>query len=134
MSKITYRESVRRFRAYIAPLTVAYVAMVVTGPFVVAMFEPKPPLLLATVAALSAVPLLATLWIMLRHFDKTDEYVRLRQLKAFAEGSALTLSVIIVLGFLQLYQVLPPVNVLMFGLVFFGFYGICYFSRNGWQS
>lgn len=133
MTKITYKEGNRRFRMSIAPLMVAYVAILVIGPLVVAMFDPKPPLLLATVAVISAAPLLATFWIMLRYFDTTDEYIRVRQLKAFAEGSALTLSVIIVLGFLQIYEVVPRVNVLFFGLAFFGLYGICYVSRNGWR-
>ena len=134
MTKITYKESNRRFVMHMAPLIVAYIAAVVIGPFVVAMFDSRPPVLLATVAIISAAPLIAVFWLMLRYFDNTDEYVRLRQLKAFAEGSVLTLSVIIVLGFLQIYEVVPPINVLFFGLAFFGFYGICYFSRNGWRA
>ena len=133
MSKITYKESNRRFRMFFTPLMAAYVAIVLICPFVVAMFDPKPPMLLATVAVICAAPLLAVFWFMLRYFDTTDEYIRLRQLKAFSEGSAFTLSVVIVVGFLQIYQVVPPINVFLFGPAFFVFYGICYVSRNGWR-
>jgi flagellar biosynthesis protein FliR len=102
------------------------------GVYVVAIFaassfidENTAPMWLKVSGALAvALPVLGVLWVMLRQVGETDEYTRLRQLNALARGGAITAGAAFVVGFLQIFGAIGPVDVFWFGPLFFIAYGL----------
>lgn len=129
MAQQGFKAANRRYHRLYWPLMAIYVAACFAGAAYVD--EGTTPVWIATsVATATAAPLLVVLWLMLRYFDETDEYTQLRQLKAFAEGAAITIGGVFVVGFLQLFEVLQDVTVFWFGPMFFVAYGVAFCLRS----
>ncbi|MBU4568558.1 MAG: hypothetical protein KJ833_06290, partial [Alphaproteobacteria bacterium] len=71
-------------------------------------------------------PILGALWAILRRVRETDEYTRLRQLTALAQGGAITAGIAFLVGFLQIFNVIGSVDVFWLGTLFFLAYGLSY--------
>jgi len=109
----------------------AYLVIVLGGSFWLAKTEDPSLTVSALVAIACALPLIASLWLMLRYFSETDEFTRLRQLTAFAQGAVITISAVFVVGFLQMFDVIGNVEVFWFGPAFFFAYGLAYKAMGG---
>ena len=131
MSEQTYKSAKRRYHRVFWPLMIVYTLIVIGGSFGLNQLDPEPKWLQATLAIGCAVPVIATLFVMLRYAEETDEYTRLVQLKGFAWGGIVTVSAIFLVGFLQLFHVLELVEVFWFGPLFFIAYGISTYLIGG---
>ena len=131
MEKVTYKQAKRQYIRRFWPLMFLYLVAILGGSFWLKQYETEPLWLGITVALTAATPLIVTLFVMLRYFEQTDEFVRLNQLRSFAEGSAIIMSAIFVIGFLQLFHVVPQIEVFWFGPAFFLAYGLAHWRRGG---
>lgn len=131
MTQHTYKSARRRYVRVFWPLMAIYTVIVLAGSFYLASLETEPVWLQVALAVASAVPVIAVLFVMLRYFAETDEYSRLLQYKAFAYGAVFTVSAIILVGFLQLFNVVGSIQVFWFGPAFFLAYGISHRMMGG---
>ena len=110
-----------------------YTVIVVAGSYGLNQLDPEPKWLQATLAVACAVPVIATLLVMMRYANETDEYSRLIQLKGFAWGGVVTTSLLFLVGFLQLFHVIDRFEVFWFGPFFFVAYGVATLTLGGRQ-
>ncbi len=129
MAQQGFKAASRRYHRLYWPIMVIYVAACFAGAAYVDEGT-TPVWIAASIAVATAAPLLFVLWLTLRYFNETDEYTRLRQLKAFSEGAAITVGAILVVGFLQIFDVLPALNVFWFGPMFFAAYAAAFCLRS----
>ena len=118
-----FRTANRRYRYAFWPLMAVYVVAVMSGTYFID--EDTAPLWLKVTGALAtALPVLGVIWVILRQVRETDEYTRLRQLTALAQGGAITAGVAFVAGFLQIFGAIPEFSAFWFGPMFFLAYGL----------
>jgi multisubunit Na+/H+ antiporter MnhG subunit len=118
-----FRTANRRYLYVFWPSMAAYVAII----FATSYFIDKEtaPLWLKVAGALAAtLPILGALWAILRLVRETDEYTRLRQLTALAQGGAITAGIAFLIGFLQIFNVVGSIDIFWFGTLFFLSYGL----------
>ncbi len=81
-------------------------------------------------AVLTGMPLIAVFWLLARFLRETDEYTQQTQAVAMLKGGAITLSLVVMCGFLELYNVVPKLEhfplMMMVAPTFFGAWGLCY--------
>jgi len=131
MTQQTFKSAKRRYKRAFWPLMAVYVVIILAGSYGLKQMDPEPVWLQASLAVASATPVIATLLVMLRYVIETDEYTRLLQLKAFAWGAVITVSLIFLVGFLQMFHVVELVEVFWFGPVFFIAYGLSTLMLGG---
>lgn len=73
-----------------------------------------------------AAPIGGVLWLMWRLSRETDEFTRQHQMAAMAAGGLITAFISVVWGFLELYNVVPPLWTFLLGPIFFLSYGLFY--------
>ena len=119
MAEQTYKTARRRFkRAYFIMMAI-YVVAILGGTYVLKSLEVEPLWLQLTIALSVALPLCLSLGIMLRHFSETDEYTRLMHLQSFAYGSVLTVSLVFIIGALQMFEIIETFEIFWIGVFFF---------------
>lgn len=128
MTRQTFKSAKRRYLRLLWPLMTIYVIIVLGGSYGLSQFETEPRWLQISLAVASAAPVIATLFALLRYANETDEYSRLVQLKALAWGGALTISVVFLVGFLQIFDVITAFDVFWLGPLFFLAYGLAVMS------
>lgn len=84
----------------------------------------------AAVALGVSLPLVAILWSILRLVRETDEYTRMRQLLALAEAGCVLTGAILIVGFLERFNVIGDVPLFLFGPAFFFFYGLAHIRQR----
>jgi hypothetical protein len=127
----TFKSAKRRYHRIFWPLMIVYTIVVIGGSFGLNQLDPEPQWLQATLAIACAVPVIATLLVMIRYAEETDEYNRMVQLRGFAWGGILTVSGIFLVGFLQLFHVIDRIEIFWFGPLFFVAYGLSTFVIGG---
>ncbi|MGB3624757.1 MAG: hypothetical protein WA989_02950 [Henriciella sp.] len=123
MAQYGFNAARKRYHRVFWPAMAIYVVIVLGGAWIVDK-ETSPAWLAATVAVMTALPVCLTLWAMVRWMSETDEYTRIKHLKGFARGAAITIGAIFVVGFLQLFEVIGNFEVFWFGPGFFFAYGL----------
>ena len=104
-AQITYREANRRYRRAYWPVVFLYAAAAIGGALLV---KQNPPMwAIATIAVVTALPIMGLFWLIRRLLNETDEYTRKMHTDALLTGGAITLSVTIVWSFFELYGVVP---------------------------
>lgn len=118
-----FRTANRRYHYAFWPLMGVYVVGIFVASFYID--EDTAPLWLKITGALAvALPVIGVLWAILRQVRETDEYTRLRQLTALAQGGAITAGIAFIAGFLQIFGALPEFSAFWFGPLFFLAYGL----------
>lgn len=123
MTQQTFKSAQRRYHRLFWPLMFVYTVMVLLASFGLDMVDPKPTWLQVVFALACTAPVIATLLVMMRYTEETDEYTRMVQLRSFAWAAVFTVSALFAVGFLQLFGVLGQIEVFWFGPVFFLAYG-----------
>ncbi|MEM1150637.1 MAG: hypothetical protein AAGI03_08780 [Pseudomonadota bacterium] len=124
MQRQGFQTAERRYKRIAYPLLALYVVLCIGGTTLWAFFDVDVKLASAGLAIAICVPVIALLLAKLRQFEETDEYTRLRRLRAFAQAAVITVSAVFVVGFLQMFDVVGYVPVFLFGPLFFLAYGI----------
>lgn len=120
-----FRTANRRYMLVFWPFTAAYLIALFTG--VALVDEETSPLWLRAGFALAvALPVIGMLWALLRHVKETDEYTRLRQLKALAEAGAITTGAVFLFGLLEIFNVIGDAPLFLFGALFFLAFGLAH--------
>ncbi|MEM9180500.1 MAG: hypothetical protein AAGA89_12340 [Pseudomonadota bacterium] len=131
MTQQTFKSAKRRYHRVFWPLMAVYTVIVIAGSFGLKQLDPEPLLLQATLAVACALPVIATLLVMMRYAHETDEYTRMIQMRGLAWGGIITTSVIFLIGFLQLFHVVDRFEIFWFGPFFFIAYGLSTWILNG---
>ena len=93
------RDANRKYRLELSAAMLAY-SVVLVGSIYLA--KPMDPGVLRVLLLLSpAIPLTLSIWVIVRHFARMDEFVRLRSLENFAIAGAVTAGVSFTYGFLE---------------------------------
>ena len=101
--QITYREANRRYRRAYWPVVLLYAAAAIGGALLV---KQSPPMwAVATIAIVTALPIMGLFWLMRRLLNETDEYTRKLHTDALLTGGGITFSLTVVWSFLVLYGV-----------------------------
>ena len=124
MTQQTFKSAQRRYHRLFWPLMFLYTVMVLLGSFGLDVFDPQPTWLQVVIALACTAPVIATLLVMMRYTEETDEYTRMVQLRSCAWGAVFTVSALFTVGFLQLFGVVDRIDVFWFGPVFFLAYGV----------
>lgn len=121
MADVTYREARLRYRRGVAPAFIAYGVACIGGALVYKSLSHPPVWAAASIAVLAVAPLFGVMWLTGRFLRETDEYTRQRQSEAMLTAGAITLSLTMLIGFLQLYDVVAadPLWMLMVWPAFF---------------
>ncbi|NQY12763.1 MAG: hypothetical protein HRT81_02750 [Henriciella sp.] len=131
MTQQTFKSAKRRYHRVFWPLMGVYSVIVLAGSYTLNQMDPEPEWLQASLAVACAVPVIGTLLVMLRYALETDEYSRMIQLKGFAWAGVITVSIIFLIGFLQLFHVIENFEIFWFGPFFFIAFGISTLIMNG---
>ncbi|MDP3491554.1 MAG: hypothetical protein Q8R82_00450 [Hyphomonadaceae bacterium] len=126
MAEVTFREANKRYRRAFIPVMAFYTVAVFGGSYLLKQFETPPMWLSAIVALVMAAPIGGVLWLMWRLARETDEFTRQQQMASMAGGGMVTVFFSVVWGFLELYEVLPPLWTFLVGPIFFLSYGLIY--------
>jgi hypothetical protein len=121
---ITYKEANKRYRRAFWPVIVLYVVLCFAGPMSLQTLDEPPKWAWALMAVLTGLPIVGVFWLIGRLLRETDEYTRQQQTDALLFGGGVALSVAVIWGFLDLYDVTPPLWSFWLGPIFFGAYGL----------
>lgn len=124
MKRQGFQTAERRYKAVAYPLIAIYVLLCIGGTVLWAFVDVDVSLASAGLAVAICVSVIALLAAKLRQFEETDEYTRLRRLRAFAQAAVVTVSAVFVVGFLELFEVIGHVPVFLFGPLFFLAYSL----------
>jgi len=133
MTQQTYKSAKKRYWRAFVPIMILYLIATLAGSAFLQTFDVEPTWLQATIALACTLPMVYYLFVQIRYFLETDEYDRLIQLKGFAIGAAITVSVIFLFGFLQMFHVIDRIEVFWFGPAFFVAYGLSTYALGGRQ-
>ncbi len=126
MAETSFREAARRYRRLFWPAMISYAVICIGGATLLKALDQPAPWVSAIVALATAIPAVASVWLLARFVRETDEYTRKIQTDAMLSGGAIMLSLAVVWGILELYGVIPPMQdfpvVLMMWPAFFFFY------------
>lgn len=123
-----FRTANRRYKLLFWPMMAVYVAIILGAKFLIDE-DTAPAWLNAACAVAATVPLLGTLYAIRRQSDETDEYTRMKQLKALRDGGLITAGITFLIGFLQIFDVIGAVDVFWFGPLFFVAFGLSSLSH-----
>ncbi len=100
---VTYREANRRYRRAYWPVIVVYAAAAIGGALLV---KQNPPMwAIATIAVVTALPVMGLFWLMRRLLAETDEYTRKLHTDAMLTSGGIVFSLTVVWSFFVLYGV-----------------------------
>ena len=131
MQKITHKQARKRYKRLVWPAMVIYLASIFAGSLWLRQFESAPLWAGLLVAMAVSVPVAVVMFLLIRYFSETDEYNRMLHLRAFAYGASTTISVIFFVGFLQMFDVVGQVDLILFGLGFLFVYPFSYWLMGG---
>jgi hypothetical protein len=100
-----------------------YVVVILAVKFLIDE-DSAPTWLNAACAVAATLPIFGTLYAIRRQTDETDEYTRMRYLKALRDAGLITCAVIFLFGFLQIFDVIGSLDVFWFGPLFFFAFGL----------
>ena len=125
-AQITYREANRRYRRAYWPMITLYAVACIGGALII---KQNPPMwAVATIAIITAAPIIGVFWLMRRLLAETDEYTRKLHTEALLTGGGLTFSLTVVWSFFELYGVVPQDRyfpaTLFIVPIFLGLYGL----------
>lgn len=129
MPDVTFKQANRRYVRLFLPVMAIYAGLTFVGPAAMIAYDGHPPTwLMVIVSVVTGAPIAVVFWLMMRYLRETDEYTRANQVEALLTGASITLSLAVIWGFLELYQVMPRWRIfspmMMVGPAFFFFYGM----------
>ena len=101
----------------------AYAGLLVGTIYAIRYFNPEGPLLYA-LSILPSLPIGGSIWHILRHIEKSDEYVRAVLTRRFIITTGVTLFVTTAWGFLALYAKITPLDLYLVYALFWGLFGV----------
>jgi hypothetical protein len=123
MTKTTYQQANKRYRALFSPAMLFYAIALLGGQFWLNDSGPN-NLVVRTLAGLATgIPLIVAIWALLRFVRETDEFNRQMNLQALAIAGGVTASLAAAIGFLQMYDVVRMFPAYWFVVVYFLAYG-----------
>ncbi|MCI4643641.1 MAG: hypothetical protein MRY64_02535 [Hyphomonadaceae bacterium] len=126
MTQGNFTRANKRYRRIFWPLMAVYVALCFGGTYVINQGWISGTVATAAIAVAISAPIVGVFLLMLRLVEETDEYTRLRQLKSMVQGALFTISVAVVIGFLQLFDLVGQFWTFWFGPLFFLAWGLAY--------
>jgi hypothetical protein len=102
-AQITYREANRRYRRAFWPVILLYAVACIGGALLV---KQNPPMwAVATIAMVTALPIMGLFLLMRRLLNETDEYTRKLHTDALLTAGGIVFSLMVAWSFLVLYGV-----------------------------
>jgi len=131
---VTYREANRRYQRAFWLLRALYAVACLGGALLIKKVVGAEPLVVAGIAVATAAPIAGIFWLIGRLLRETDEYMRKLQTEALLSGGMITLSLVVMWSFFELYGVVPQQRyfpaTMFVAPAFFVFYGISFAIRR----
>jgi hypothetical protein len=118
-----FRTANRRYKFLFWPMMAVYMAAIFGAKFLIDE-DTAPVWLNVAGAAAATLPLFGVLYALRRHTEETDEYTRMKQLRAMRDGGLITAGIAFTVGFLQMFDVIGNVDAFWFGPLFFLAFGL----------
>jgi hypothetical protein len=93
------RDAKRKYRLELTAAMLAYGIVLVGSIYLAKPMDDGVPRVLLLLSPV--IPLMLSIWVIVRHFARMDEFVRLRSLENFAIAGAVTAGVSFTYGFLE---------------------------------
>ena len=123
MTQLGFRTANRRYKYLFWPMMAVYVAIIFGAKFLID--EDTAPVWLNAASAIAVtLPLIGALYAIRRQTEETDEYTRMKLLKALRDGGLITAGIAFFVGFLQIFDVVGTIDVFWFGPLFFVAFGL----------
>lgn len=123
MAKPNFKQANQRYKALFLPAMLAYSVSIVGGVFWVQASAPDNFIVRIIAGLAAAIPLVVAIWALMRFVRETDEYNRQLNLEALAFAGGVTASLAALIGFLQMYDVVPMFPAFWFVILYFPAYG-----------
>ena len=120
-----FRTATRRYKRLFWPMIAIYVVATIAIALIVDK-DTAPLWLNASCALAITLPLFGILYAMRRLTEETDEYTRMRQMKAMRDGGLITAGAMFLVGLLQMFNVVGAIDIFWFGSFFLLAYGLSY--------
>ena len=123
MAQLGFRTANRRYKYLFWPMMAVYVAIIFGAKFLID--EDTTPVWINAASAIAVtLPLIGALYAIRRQTEETDEYTRMKLLKALRDGGLITAGIAFFVGFLQIFDVVGTIDVFWFGPLFFVAFGL----------
>ncbi len=123
MTKPNFKQANQRYKALFLPAMLLYCTSIVGGVFWVHATGPDNlPVRIASGLG-AGIPLVVAIWALMRFVRETDEYSRQMSLQALAFAGGVTASLAALVGFLQMYHVVPMFPAFWFVIIYFPAFG-----------
>lgn len=130
MAQFSFKQAKRRYQLLFWPVMGIYVVACIGGAVLQRQFDSNPVWLSAGLAVLTTLPIFGFLALLWRYVMETDEFTRLMQLESLAIGGLVTVGVIGLIGFLEIYGAIPGFPVFLIMPFFFVSYGAAKWFRG----
>ncbi len=128
MENVSYKQAQRRYIRVFWPLMIVYIVTCFAGPALMGSVGYQPLWLRIMISLVTAAPIAAVFWLLVRNIWETDEYTRSRMVEAILPAAAITFALTTFWGFMEMYSVvsLPERVSAMFFVspTFFALWGI----------
>jgi MFS family permease len=122
MTKPNFKQANKRYHRLFTPAMIAY-GICVTGGIFLVHFTGPDNLFIRILAGLGAgIPLVVAIWALMRFVRETDEFNRQMNLSALAFAGGVTAGFAALVGFLQMYDVVPKFPAFWFTIIYFSTY------------
>jgi uncharacterized membrane protein len=125
MTKVSYQQANRRYLRLFVPAMALYAVAVIGGVFLVSAMDNQVSRVVAGLAA--GLPLVVATIALLRFARETDDFNRQANFEAMGYAGAMTASAAALVGFLQMYDVLPLFPAFWFVVFYFPAYGFSFY-------
>jgi hypothetical protein len=124
MSKISFKQANRRYHNLFIPAMLLYGVGIIAGNYWVQSSGGENATVRTFAGLAAGIPMAIAIWALWRFALETDEFNRQLNLQALAFAGVLTASLAALVGFVQMYGVLPVFPAYWFVVVFFPAYGL----------
>jgi undecaprenyl pyrophosphate phosphatase UppP len=131
MAEIGYKQAKRRYVRIFWPLIAFYMLACIAGVAFLKRIDEPSEWLRTLVAVVTVAPVAVVLWAIWRQTQETDEFVRKTQLEALAIAGMVMAGLAGIIGFLQLFDVVPEFGSFYALPGFFLIFGVAKWLRGG---
>jgi hypothetical protein len=131
IEKTSFKQANKRYRWLFIPAMLLYGVGLIAGSYWVDASGPDDKFTRIVAGLMAGVPITVAIWALFRFVRETDEFNRQMNLQALAFAGGITASLAAIVGFLQIYEVVPIFPAFWFIVIYFPAMGLGHmFNRN----
>jgi hypothetical protein len=115
----SFKQANKRYRWLFVPAMLIYGVGLIAGSYWVDASGQDSSGIRIIAGLMAGVPITIAIWALFRFVRETDEFNRQMNLRALAFAGGLTASIAAIIGFLQIYEVVPLFPAFWFIVIYF---------------